>query len=304
MLKFTTMPKEIWAFDMEWVPDVRAGELYLGIEEKISTAEMFKRLWEAHGATPEKPEPFLPSCLSQIVSIAVVIRKVTNNQVTVKAGRTICRNYGEEQKLIAQFLSEAGARSPLLVGFGSFRADQPTLVQRALVHGISVPQFCARPTKPWNGRDYFNQYGEGVLDIYQELTMHSSIKGPSLAKMSTMCGIPGKVGVDGSQVAQAYLDGQLETIGDYNLADAISTYLLFLRICLLSGILDNSTYLFEQKMMLSSVLEVLQRRDSPFLKAFLREWYRLQRSLETNLVSAFPEWVTMDQEEKIIKHNA
>jgi hypothetical protein len=300
MLKFTTMPKEIWAYDMEWVPDVRAGELYLGIKEKVSTAEMFKKLWEAHGASPDKPEPFLPGCLSQIVSIAVVIRKVTNNGVTLQAGRTICRNLAEERELVTRFLNEAGARSPLLVGFGSFRADQPTLVQRALVHGISAPQFCSRPSKPWNGRDYFNQYGEGVLDIFQELTMHSSIKGPSLAKMSSMCGIPGKVGLDGSQVAQAFLEGQLESIGDYNLADAMSTYLLFLRTCLMSGILDDATYLFEQKLMLSRILEILQRRESPFLKEFVLEWYRLQRTLDTSLVSEFPVWVTLDPQEESI----
>jgi len=303
MLKFTGMPEEIWAYDMEWVPDYRAGEFYLGIREKISVAEMFKKLWEAHGATEEKPEPFLPSCLSQIVSIAVVIRKVTTNGVKVQAGRTICPTLADERRIISKFLDEAGARSPLLVGFGSFRADQPTLVQRALVHGISAPQFCSRPSKPWNGRDYFNQHGEGVLDIYQELTMHSLMKGPSLAKMSTMCGIPGKVGLDGSQVAQAFLDGQLETIGDYNLADAMSTYLLFLRMCLMSGLLDDSTYLFEQKMLLSRVLEIIERRNSLFLKEFVLEWYRLQQALETALVSDFPEWVILGAPEQAINQN-
>lgn len=303
MLKLTTMPKEIWAYDMEGVPDVRAGKLYLGIEEQISSAEMFKKLWEAHGATPEQPEPFLPSCLSQIVSIAVVIRRVTSSGVKVQAGRTICRSLIEERDLIARFLNEAGARSPLLVGFGSFRADQPTLIQRAIVHGVSAPQFCSRPSKPWNGRDYFNQRGEGGVDIYQELTMHSSVKGPSLAKMSTMCGIPGKVGLDGSQVAKAFLDGQLESIGDYNLSDAMSTYLLFLRICLLSGILDNTAYLLEQKMLLSSILEILQRRNSPFLKDFLLEWYRLQRILETGLVGEFPAWVATSSGETIISQS-
>jgi predicted PolB exonuclease-like 3'-5' exonuclease len=265
---------------------------------------MFKRLWAAHGATSEEPEPFLPPCLSKIVSIAVVIRKVTNNQVTLRAGRSVCQRSDEEKAVITRFLSEAGARSPLLVGFGSFRADQPMLVQRALVHGISAPQFCARPNKPWDGRDYFNQYGEGVLDIYQELTMHSSMKGLSLARMSAMCGIPGKVGLDGSQVAQAFLEGRLESIGDYNLADAISTYLLFLRMCLLAGIIDSSSYLIEQKLMLSCVLEILERRHSPFLNEFVLEWYRLQVALETDLVGEFPEWVTIDTQEIITNQEA
>ena len=292
MFKFTTMPSEVWAFDMEWVPDCRAGELYLGIEEPLSTSDIFNKLWVAHGATVENPQPFLPSCLSQIVSIAVVIRRVEpyGKGVTLKAGRTLCRTLPEEKQLIDRFLTEAGVRSPLLVGFGSFKADQPTLIQRALVHGISAPQFCARPEKPWLGRDYFNQHGEGLVDIYQELTMHASMKGPSLAKMSAMCGIPGKIGIDGSQVANIFLQGGLESIGDYNLADAMSTYLLFLRMCHLSGILDNANYLTEQMRLLSEVLEIVERRKSQFLKSFVVEWYRLQRKLETQLVTAFPDW--------------
>ena len=54
--------------------------------------------------------------------------------------------------------------------------------------------------------------------------------------------MPGKVGVDGSQVEGLYLAGQLAAIQRYCLADVAQTALLFLRFRLLQGMLRADQY--------------------------------------------------------------
>jgi predicted PolB exonuclease-like 3'-5' exonuclease len=54
--------------------------------------------------------------------------------------------------------------------------------------------------------------------------------------------LPGKIGVDGSQVEGLYRTGQLESIQKYCLADVAQTALLFLRFRLLQGQIAPEAY--------------------------------------------------------------
>ena len=58
-----------------------------------------------------------------------------------------------------------------------------------------------------------------------------------------MIGLPGKTGVDGSQVAGIYRAGEIDTIQRYCLSDVAQTALLFLRFRLLQGTLAADEYL-------------------------------------------------------------
>lgn len=60
--------------------------------------------------------------------------------------------------------------------------------------------------------------------------------------MARLIGLPGKVGVDGSQVEGLYRAGQLEVIKSYCLADVAQTSLLFLRFRLLQGAMGYVEY--------------------------------------------------------------
>jgi predicted PolB exonuclease-like 3'-5' exonuclease len=46
---------------------------------------------------------------------------------------------------------------------------------------------------------------------------------PSLHESATLSGIPGKLDVDGNQVAELWLQGKLREIVDYNQFDALTT---------------------------------------------------------------------------------
>ncbi|HEX7499145.1 MAG TPA: hypothetical protein VF524_02460, partial [Polyangia bacterium] len=54
--------------------------------------------------------------------------------------------------------------------------------------------------------------------------------------------LPGKDGVDGSQVEALYRTGQIEALRGYCLSDVAQTAFLFLRYRLLAGLLDRAAY--------------------------------------------------------------
>lgn len=60
--------------------------------------------------------------------------------------------------------------------------------------------------------------------------------------MARLFGLPGKIGVDGSQVEGLYRAGQLAKIQDYCLADVVQTAFVLLRFRLLQGVLTPPAY--------------------------------------------------------------
>ena len=67
--------------------------------------------------------------------------------------------------------------------------------------------------------------------------------------MAKLCGFPGKLGMDGSQVWPAYQRGEIAEIRAYCETDAANTYLLFLRFLAMRGELTRDEYDAELKLL-------------------------------------------------------
>ena len=74
------------------------------------------------------------------------------------------------------------------------------------------------------------------------LADHGATRPVSLDALARLIGLPGKVGVDGSQIEGLYNAGKVEVIQNYCLADVAQTALLFLRFRLLQGVLTPDAY--------------------------------------------------------------
>jgi predicted PolB exonuclease-like 3'-5' exonuclease len=61
------------------------------------------------------------------------------------------------------------------------------------------------------------------------LAMYQPRANAPLDTMAKLCGFPGKLGMDGSQVYKTYLEGGLEEIRRYCETDVMNTYLLYCR---------------------------------------------------------------------------
>jgi predicted PolB exonuclease-like 3'-5' exonuclease len=60
--------------------------------------------------------------------------------------------------------------------------------------------------------------------------------------VAQLCGLPGKLGMDGSKVWQAWREGGIEAIRDYCETDVANTYLLYLRFQRMRGVLSADAH--------------------------------------------------------------
>jgi hypothetical protein len=141
-----------------------------------------------------------------------------------------------ERALLEDFSRFVGRARPVLVTYNGRSFDLPVIVMRSLCHAIALPWY-------YRDRDVRYRYSaEGHLDLCDWLAEHGAARAGKLDAIARLIGLPGKLGVDGSQVEGLYRAGQLASIQSYCLADVAQTALLFLRFRLLQGQLTPETY--------------------------------------------------------------
>jgi predicted PolB exonuclease-like 3'-5' exonuclease len=141
-----------------------------------------------------------------------------------------------ERQLLEDFSRFVGRARPVLVTYNGRSFDLPVIVMRSLCHAIPLPWY-------YRDRDIRYRYSaEGHLDLCDWLADHGASRAGKLDAIARLIGLPGKIGVDGSQVDGLYQAGQLESIQKYCLADVAQTGLLFLRFRLLQGQLPPDRY--------------------------------------------------------------
>ena len=227
---------------------------------------------------PEDFQPYLKTILCRIVSLAGILReKVPGGDCSLKlvslpvdpADPSKC----DEKVLLVNFLKSVGRKKPQLVGYNSAQADVPIIVQRSIVNGLPGFGFSDRPDKPWLGVDYFDaRNSEYNVDLADAMGQYKDR--PSLHQAATLSGIPGKIEVSGSSVAEMWLQGKLAEIVAYNEFDAFTTHLLWARLAHFSGLLSSDQYMREQE----RVRELLKEEISAgkvHLEKFVTEWDRL-----------------------------
>ena len=283
---FKTVKDQIWFFDCEWVPDPAAGRLLYKLPAGTSDRDAVQEMWKRGGATEEDPRPFLKTTLCRVVSIAALMRKkvdpAQNDGESVKLHLLwLPRDIDDpdnrrEASVIGTFLGAIGKFRPQLVGYNSRASDLRILFQRALVGGISAPEFCKRPDKPWDGIDYFAKDNDWNIDLMECLGGWGGGRPPSLTEIAVLSGIPGKIGTCGDDVAGMWLDGKWREIVQYNCFDALTTYLLWLRMAHLGGFIGDEEYEDEQMIFNNMLLEEAEKPGMDFLNTYLDEWNRLQ----------------------------
>ena len=278
MFKF--VHNKVWVFDVEWVPDPIAGRKLYKLSDSMSDEEIIHEMWKQGGATEDNPMPFLKTVLCRIVSISFVTRyKKTDADIEINLHSlpTDPTNpeLALEKNIIETFLQTLGKRQAQLIGFNSLSADLRILVQRGVAHGIEASQFCSRPDKPWQGVDYFSDYGDWHIDLMKILGGWGKST-PSLNEMAVVSGIPGKMEIDGEEVAPLWLRGKLDKIIRYNEFDALTTYLLWLRLAHFAGFFGTEQYKQEQELLRQLLITESEKPERSHLKDYLKEWERLK----------------------------
>ena len=267
------IPHEVWAFDCEWVPDLQAGRLLYNLPDDLPTHEVLRNMWSEGGATPENPTPFLRTLFCRVVSIATVIRRVHNNGIVELFLQALPENAADPQQderyILRRFLDNGLTKyQPQLVGYNSRNADLRILTQRAIIHGLPLRSLCERlDAKPWDSRD---------LDLMELISGYGKNYAVALHEIATLSGIPGKLDTTGEDVCGLWYRGQAREIIQYNCFDALTTYLVWLRMAFFSDCFTKAEYIVEQQRVVTLLKERLTHPENAFLQKYLDAWRDLQ----------------------------
>ncbi len=89
-----------------------------------------------------------------------------------------------------------------------------------------------------------------------------------LDDLAKLCGFPGKLGMDGSRVWEAYKAGKIEEIRNYCETDVANTHLVYLRFQRMRGHLTPAAYEAEIQL----VRETLSHYPAAHWREFLAAW--------------------------------
>jgi len=89
-----------------------------------------------------------------------------------------------------------------------------------------------------------------------------------LDAIARLCGFPGKLGMDGSQVAAAVAAGNLADVRNYCECDVLNTYLVYQRFRLMRGELSAGEYAKE----IALARERISASSAPHWQEFIAAW--------------------------------
>ena len=265
--------KNLFVFDIETIPDTDVVKNLTGSETKDIQAlrkELEDYSSEVSGGNPFPRQPFHKVVAISFLEAEIETLRDGTEVYTITEVRTGGSEVSSEEEIIKGFFNYLSKSTPRLVSYNGRTFDLPVLKYRAMKYGVSAPWLYKSGDK-WN--NYNQRYS---LDWHCDLLEAFSDFGASArCKMNEICaimGIPGKIGVDGSQVSTLYDENKIKEIRDYCETDVINTYLLYLNFQLHSGSLNKENFLkanIELRDYLSSF-----KNDStkPHFAEFLGEW--------------------------------
>jgi predicted PolB exonuclease-like 3'-5' exonuclease len=216
----------ILAFDIETIPDTALGSRLLGLEG-LSEAEQMEALLQKRRQEAGGSE-FMPIHLQAVLVIGMVLR--TDREL--KCFSLGSRLDGERER-IQRFFSGLDRLKPRLVSWNGNGFDLPVLQYRALRYAIPSAVYWETGDRlpEFRFNHYLSRYHWRHTDLMDVLGgFQSGRNAVRLDEAARLVGLPGKLGLSGSQVLTSYLAGERERIDRYCEVDALTTYLLFLRL--------------------------------------------------------------------------
>jgi predicted PolB exonuclease-like 3'-5' exonuclease len=253
----------VLAFDIETVPDVEAGRRLYGLEglgdADIARVMFHKRREETGGSE------FLRHPLHRVVAIAVVQRRGETLGV-----ESLGTPDTDEAGLIGRFFERIEKYTPTLVSWNGGGFDLPVLHYRALRHGISAPRYwdTGENDRDFKWNNYLSRFHLRHTDLMDVLSGYQARAQAPLDDIARLLGLPGKLGMDGSEVWTQFQAGRLAAIRDYCETDTLNTYLIYLRFERMRGNLDEAGHRRETAL----VREFLKNSGKRHLAEFLTAW--------------------------------
>jgi len=257
----------VLAFDIETIPDVAGLRLLRGADPALSDAEVYAA--EIADRAARNKSDFMPLYLQRVLVVSCVFRG--NRGLQVRSFVDLERDgRSEEAAVIQDFFDRVDDHRPQLVSWNGGGFDLPVLQQRGLRHGVVAGRYwdMGDDDREYRYNNYISRYHLRHIDLMDLMAMYQSRANAPLDAMAKLCGFPGKLGMDGSQVYAAYLEGRRDEIRRYCETDAMNTYLLWCRFEKMRGRLDETSYRREIGIARDAVAAI----DEPHWAEYLAAW--------------------------------
>ncbi len=260
----------VLVFDIETIPDVAGLRTLRQMDDAVDdagvyAAEMAERKERGKG-------DFMPLYLQRILVISCVFRNAEGIRIHSIVDRET-DGASQEGRVVQSFYNLVERHEPQLVSWNGGGFDLPVLHYRGMRHGVVASKYWDMGQDPGSDREYrynnyIGRYHTRHLDLMDLLAMYQGRANAPLDAMAKICGFPGKLGMDGSQVYAAFLDGKRDEIAQYCETDVMNTYLLYCRFQKMRGGFTESEYDRE----IAYVRETLGAIDAPHWKQYLAAW--------------------------------
>lgn len=253
----------VFVFDIETVPDVDSGRrIYQldGLDDGDVANVMFHERRQQTGGSE-----FLQLHQHRVVAISAVLRSRDSVKVW-----SLGNLDSSEKELIQRFFDGIDKFTPTLVSWNGSGFDLPVLHYRSLLHGVTAQRYwdVGDDDRDFKWSNYISRYHWRHIDVMDVLAGYQPRANAPLDQIATMLGLPGKMGMSGAKVWDAYQAGDLEGIRNYCETDVLNTYLVYLRFELIRGHLTPAEHEQEVQMM----RDMLQQSDKSHLHEFLAAW--------------------------------
>ena len=250
-------------FDIETIPDTEGLKRLLGLPQDTSAADVASIAF--HQRRQQNGSDFLPLHQHRVCAISCALRDREGFKVW-----SLGTEKSEEAELVQRFFDGIDKYTPQLVSWNGGGFDLPVLHYRAIRHGIQAPRYwdLGEDDREFKWNNYISRYHTRHLDLMDILALYQPRANAPLDDIAQLCGFPGKLGMDGSKVWEAYQNGEISVIRNYCETDVANTHLVFLRFQLMRGILTAESYRQE----VSLVRDTLASEPGSHWKEFLQAW--------------------------------
>ena len=252
----------VLTFDTETVPDVEGLRRLHGLDAKIPDAQVADMAFQLRRQATGND--FLPLHLQRVIVISCALTERGDSfKVWSLAGES-------EGELIQRFYEGIEKYTPQLVSWNGGGFDLPVLHYRGLIHGVKAPRYwdLGEDDRDFKWNNYISRYHSRHLDLMDLLALYQGRANAPLSDLAQLMGLPGKLGMDGSEVWGAYQAGKLAEIRNYCETDVVNTYLIYLRFQLMRGVLTEA----QLRSQCDLVRATLGNSPGPHWKEFLARW--------------------------------
>ena len=250
-------------FDIETVPDTVTGSRIwglMGIEDDDQVKAMRAKRLEKTGYTD-----FIAHHLHKIVAISAALRSSDGFKIW-----SIGDANSNEKELLERFFRGIEKFEPVLVSWNGGGFDLPVIHYRSLLHSVEAPHYweVGDTNRAYRYNNFINRFHWRHIDLMDVLSGFQPRAGAPLHEIALLLGLPGKLGMKGSDVWSAYRSGQIDEIRNYCETDVLNTYLIYLRFEQIRGNLTGVELQQEHDRVQTALREI----GCPHLQEFLKQW--------------------------------